>query len=350
MSAWMCPAPLLQLRWGLRHFSAAACVAWFLASAGCGYIGGVQPPLANIPTEPTGLAVLQRGATLYANFKIPELTTEQMPIRGDLELDLRAGIPPNPWNVAQWTESARKIAPSATSKGIATYQFPAREWIGKEVTVAARVIAANGKPSVWSNVVTIPVAPPLPAPSDLNAEATAKGVRLTWRTTSPPPPAGAHFRILRRSEDSPDFAEIGTSTASEFLDASAEFDKPYTYLVQAFEDIGDHREAQSDLSPPRSITPKDVFAPAAPAHLSATPSASTIELSWDANMEPDLSGYRIYRSVNGGAFEKIAEVTDIPAYSDRGVQTGRAYRYAVTAFDKSGNESQRSNVVEAAIP
>lgn len=328
----------------------AVCAASLVIFTACGYIGGVQPPLANIPTEPTGLAVLQRGSTLYASFKLPELTTEQMPIRGDLELDLRAGAPPNPWNLPQWTESARKIVPAAVSKGVASYHFPALQWIGKEVTVAARVVGANGKPSVWSNVVTIPVVSPLAAPSDLNAQATAKGVSLTWRTTAQPPPPGEHFRILRRSEGSPEFAEIGTSAAPEFLDSTAEFDKPYSYLVQAVEDIGDHREAQSDLSAERSITPKDVFAPAAPTHLSATPSASTIELSWDANTEPDLAGYRIYRSVNGGAFEKIADVTDIPAYSDRAVQTGRTYRYAVTAFDKSGNESQRSNVVEAGLP
>lgn len=316
----------------------------FLILAGCGYIGGVQPPLANIPADPTDLAVLQRGAALYAHFKLPDLTTEQMPTRGDLTLDLRAGVAPNPWSWEGWSETAHKIAPGNVTNGVASFQFPAREWIGKEVTVAARVIGANGKPSGWSNLVTLPVVTPLPVPSDLKAEPTANGVRLTWRGE------GGHFRILRRTEDSPDYAVVGTSTAPDYLDSTAEFGKAYTYIVQSFQDLGQNRETQSDLSSERTITPRDVFPPATPTHLSASPSASTIELSWDADSEPDLAGYRVYRSENAGQFVKIAEVTDIPAYSDRAVQSGKAYRYAVTAFDKNGNESPRSNVVEAAIP
>lgn len=304
----------------------------------------MQPPLANIPGNPTGLVVLQRGATLYARFKLPDLTTEQMPIRGDLQLDLRAGLQPNPWNWTEWADRARKFSPEAVDKGIAQYQFPSRDFTGKEVAVAARVIGSNGKVSGWSNLATVPVVAPLAAPADLNAQNTAKGVRLTWRGAS-----GQHFRILRRSESSPDFAEAGTSDRPEFVDSTVEFNKPYAYMVQAFQDLGDHREAQSDLSPERAITPKDVFPPAAPARLTATTSASTVELSWDANTEPDLAGYRVYRSVNGAPFEKIGDVNEIPAYSDRAVQPGKTYRYAVTAVDKSGNESERSAVAEAAI-
>ena len=117
--------------------------------------------------------------------------------------------------------------------------------------------------------------------------------------------------------------------------------------MQAFTDLGNHREAQSDLSAEQTLTPMDNFPPAAPADLRATASANSVELSWEANAEPDLAAYRVYRSVNGGAFEKIADVNDIPAYSDKAVQSGKTYRYVVTAVDKSGNESARSAVAEA---
>ena len=37
----------------------------------------------------------------------------------------------------------------------------------------------------------------------------------------------------------------------------------------------------------------------------------------------------------------------IPSYSDHQVEHGKTYRYAVSAIDKSGNESARSGPVEA---
>jgi hypothetical protein len=314
-----------------------------LGFAGCGYIGGVQPPLANIPGDPAELAALQRGATIYVHFKLPTMTTEMRPVKGDLELDLRAGITPDPWNLAQWVDGAHKFLPQEVKDGVAEYQVPSLAWTGKEITIAARVIGTNGKASNWSRGAALPVVAPLAAPTDLTAESTAKGVRLAWRAPE------RHFRVLRRSQGSADFAELGTSTTPEFLDAAAEFGKEYEYLVQAFEDLGDHREAQSDLTAERSITPKDVFPPAAPAGLRATAAANSIELSWDANLEPDLASYRVYRSVNGGAFEKIAEVSDIPTYSDKAVEAGKTYRYVVTAVDKSGNPSERSAVAEATL-
>ena len=50
------------------------------------------------------------------------------------------------------------------------------------------------------------------------------------------------------------------------------------------------------------VTPRDVFPPAAPVGLEAaivpaTPQgAAYVELSWAISPEPDLAGYRVYRS------------------------------------------------------
>jgi fibronectin type 3 domain-containing protein len=41
---------------------------------------------------------------------------------------------------------------------------------------------------------------------------------------------------------------------------------------------------------------------------------------------------------------------EAPAASDRGIETGRRYRYAVTAVDQKGNESARSAAVEVVAP
>ncbi len=74
---------------------------------------------------------------------------------------------------------------------------------------------------------------------------------------------------------------------------------------------------------------------------------NSIELAWDPNTEPDLSGYRIYRSAAGGPFEKLADVQPVPSYSDKSAKKDTAYRYQISAMDRAGNESPRSAPADA---
>ena len=135
----------------------------------------------------------------------------------------------------------------------------------------------------------------------------------------------------------------------EWLDTQAEFGKPYSYMVQTIAHHDD-KIAESDLSEPVTLTPVDTFPPAAPAGLHASAAPNSIELNWDRNTEPDLNGYRIYRATADGPFEKLADLSAIPSYSDRAVESGKTYRYAITALDRSGNESPRSPVLEVVLP
>ena len=84
--------------------------------------------------------------------------------------------------------------------------------------------------------------------------------------------------------------------------------------------------------------------PACPTGLTATKGSgnSTINLTWTANSEPDISGYNIYRTVKGGTFSKIATNVSGTSYSDTTCsQTNKnCYDYYITALDLSGNESQ----------
>ena len=112
--------------------------------------------------------------------------------------------------------------------------------------------------------------------------------------------------------------------------------------------LGQNREAQSELSAVAEITPEDRFPPATPTGLRAAASPNSVELSWDANTETDLAGYRLYRSVPGGPIEKIADLA-VPAYSDHKVEHEKTYHYEVSAVDRVGNESPHSAPVEVAL-
>jgi len=100
-------------------------------------------------------------------------------------------------------------------------------------------------------------------------------------------------------------------------------------------------------TPTPTATPD--YPPAPPQNLRAAGGDGQISLGWDANTEPDLDGYRIYRSTtSGGDFALIATVGPAtPRYLSGDVDNGVTYYYLVTAFDLGGDESDPSNEVGA---
>ena len=312
-------------------------------TAGCAYIGDVQPPLANVPAAIQNLTATQRGGSILVQFPVPARTTEDMPIKPPLTLDLRIGTSGVPFDAAEWAAHARRIQDGKIENGVARYEIPSAEWTGKDAIVAARAVGANGKESDWSNYAIVDVVPPPEKPRDLTATATPAGVHLAWRAR------GDLFRVLRRTGGETAFAPAATVLQNEWTDPQTDFGKRYSYRVVTVVKLGSGKEAESEPSDEVGITPQEVFPPAAPAGLRASAAPNSIELVWDANAEPFLAGYRVYRST-GGNFEKVADVGLVPSYSDRGVEHGKTYRYRVTAVSKSDRESPASAVVEASLP
>ncbi|MGW1624590.1 PA14 domain-containing protein [Streptomyces sp. NPDC002172] len=99
---------------------------------------------------------------------------------------------------------------------------------------------------------------------------------------------------------------------------------------------------------PRTSAGVDKVKPLAPTGASADyiPDGETAyaELTWSANKEMDLAGYRVYRRLKGsGSWTRVAATT--PARRTAGDQpppTGQSYYYEVRAYDKAGNESAGS--------
>jgi hypothetical protein len=51
--------------------------------------------------------------------------------------------------------------------------------------------------------------------------------------------------------------------------------------------------------------------------------------------------------VDNGPFDKYATLIEAPTFSDSKIESGKRYRYTVSAVDLTGNESARSAIVEA---
>jgi predicted phage tail protein len=305
--------------------ASAALAALALLQTSCGNVGEPLYPSLNIPARITDLSVIERGSALVVNFTIPSLTTDGVAVKNLRSTELAVG--------------EKQITVDKTEPGAVTTQVPVDGLAGKDHTVRVRLINARGHASEWSNSVTLNVVAPLATPSQPTPDLVLEGVKLTWSA-----PGETHFRIFRRAEKEPAAAQIAESDGSEYVDTKTEHNKSYEYRVQ-----GVSGTAESEISPAASILTKDIFPPAVPAGLSASPGIDTVELAWDRNTETDFRGYRVYRSVDGGPFERIADTVESPNFSDKNIQSGKRYRYTVSAVNQAGNESKPCAPVEITI-
>jgi fibronectin type 3 domain-containing protein len=306
-----------------------------LFGSNCGYVGEPLPPALHIPQRVADLSAIERGSQIHVQFTLPTHTTESLDIRTPVRIELRIGPAGQPFDPASWEAGAKIFTDIPADQSTVKYDLPAAEWIGKDVVIAVRVFGSNGRTAGLSNLVTLSVVPPLAVPEHLQAADVREGVRLTWQGEAP------HYRIYRRVGEEPKAQAIGETERAEYNDTATDYGTPYHYFVEGFRAGGDIH-LLSDLPAEVTITTRDTYAPPVPAGVVAVPSVGSIELMWDRSTASDLAGYRVYRAQGNGQFEKLADTREAPSYSDHAVESGKTYRYVITAFDKVGNESEKS--------
>jgi fibronectin type 3 domain-containing protein len=225
--------------------------------------------------------------------------------------------------------------------GQVTAEIPVSDWVGGEVFIAVKITGDNSRSLGWSNFAVLQVVAPVPVPASLKAGNVPAGVQLSWQS------GAASHRILRAKGDEPP-EQVATTPQSPWVDPGAVPGVEYRYRVQAVNPAGD-KEAESLISDAVVIMARDVAPPATPVAVRAIAGLGTIEIAWDANREADIAGYRLFRSA-GGDWTRVGGDLNAPAFTDRDVQSGKAYRYTVAAFDANGNESGRSAPVEITAP
>jgi hypothetical protein len=310
--------------------------AFLTLLTGCGYIGPIQPPVLDIPQRVTDLRAGEFGDKIVSDFTIPALTTEGLVLKSVRSVEIFAGVAPNPFSDAAYLATAKRYPVPASGPGPLTREIPIAEWIGKTVMLRVRATGPKGKTSDWSNFVSLTIDPALAQPADLKAENLPTGIGVTWNGS-----AGAHYHVYRATgAESP--ALLDSVNDPHYLDTTVEFGASYRYFVEAFEGTFQH----SDTAGTQPVVRADLFPPSVPAGLTAEPGTNSIELSWERNTDAGFQGYNIYRSVDGGAFEKIASLIVAPAYSDRMVEAGKRYRYQISSMGTNGLESARSAAQE----
>jgi hypothetical protein len=295
------------------------------------------------------LVAVQRGDKIEVSFRTPARTTDNLSIKKFSEIDLRIGPALVPFDFATWAETAKSftiVPPPAGDpfdpKPIPmSASIPLEGFLGKTVAVAVRTtIKGEDNYSAWSNRIVLEVAAPLNPPTDLRLAASADGVVLNWQASQ----GAKGYRILRQAPTDKNIVEMGNTDQPPYVDKTSQFDVEYSYQV-----IATNGSAESLPSAAAKITPVDTFPPSVPTGLTALAGPTSIEVSWRRSPEADVAGYFVYRSVDGGNYEKQGDIVTLPAFSDPKVEHGKTYRYQISSVDKKNNESAKSVATEVAF-
>jgi hypothetical protein len=316
--------------------------------AGCGYTGDPMPPALHIPEKINDLAGLQRGDRVVVAYTPSLLSTDKLLLREFQSVELRAGvIPEGEFQIEAWLRGSRRIEDVPLKAERTEVEFPVTGFAGQSVLVAVRAFGPTGRPSDWSNFLTLRIVEPPQTPAGLRAESHPRGAVLRWEGGQAP--EGATWRVFRQTAEEKVPRLTAVARDPEWVDTAAEEGMEYVYSVQMVVPSGSG-EAESGMSSVARLKPEDSFPPSAPKALEAITGVSSIELTWERSPDPDTAGYLIYRALDDAGFSRLGPQTADPSYSDSAIEPGKAYRYAVAAVDRKGNVSVRSEPISITAP
>src|SRR5258708_3482118 len=357
----------------------------FLMAGGCGAPGEPVPPAPLVPVAIKDLAAHQAGDGAQLAFTLPanSVTGDRLSEPPAVEI-LPGSVKPDGSADAKsfravYTIPGALVENYRAADGRIIFTDPiapeeTKAHPGEAVAYAIRTRASQKRASADSNVVSLRVFP-VPAPiTSVQARVTESAVELTWPvpvgTAGEPLSAITSYRIYRSEIHSSSTASspsaqdlppgkseshaalLASSETNSYRDSSVVFDHSYVYIVRAAIQV-EGNELESSDSQPVTVTPRDIFPPAAPQGLVAAllpgpaPGTVLVDLSWSINLETDLAGYRVYRSEQEGTRGQLLtpDLLPTPAVRDTSVQPGHRYWYTVTAVDRTGHESAPSAAV-----
>lgn len=263
-------------------------------------------------------------------------------------LSVRAEIPQNIIATAAMPELAR-----ALGRAYVDEQAP----LGEQVSYRIEIVSDTDRPTgrVIEGSALLRPEKPL-APSDVHAEHEGRRITLNWRYPTPGdrPETINTIRFRTFSRDlttgfEADVTDVVLVRTRDDRDFSKIFQVPalnreYEFRVEAV-DISGRRSGEG--ASVRLLVTDNV----APDIISGVQSRLTADyeslITWPVSPAIDLAGYHVYMSM--GDDEEYTRLTDelLPPLQTVFLHAdpipGMQYRYAVTAVDESGNESELSN-------
>ncbi len=199
----------------------------------------------------------------------------------------------------------------------------------------------NSNFSNEANATVLDFIPP-EKPTGLWIETVSTGNELTLHWTANTDVDLQGYSIFR-CIDNITFQWITNVTAgnTSYNDTGLTDGVTYYYKILAFDEV-------PNLSPFSNVVsgvPQDTAPPSVPTGLTVTTlmEVGKLRLDWIPPPEPDLIGYRIFRSnTSGGPYELIADNWTLTTYHDSGLESETVYYYIVQAYDEIPNDSTNS--------
>ena len=318
---------------------------------GCGSVGPPLPPLLNIPERSDDLSARQTTEGVVLEWTWPALTTEGMPLRNlsefavhGLEIGRPSQVPPrerferNSTLVASLEDA--DLEPFGPGEKVRLI-FPAQPLLGKTFAFGVRGSSRRGRRSGFSELVIIQVVEPPGLPGAPVVTVGQDAIAIKWQAAE----RASAYRVFRGTESGGPFDEIGRTRETTLHDPNFRWRQRYYYRVRSF-----GQSATGEVEGPDSsivdVFTQDTFPPRPPLELRTVVTQRSVELSWQPNPEEDFAGYRVWRTeASGEAVALNDELLESPTYSDQAIERGQSYRYALSAVDHDGNESERSEAV-----
>jgi len=350
-------------RWG----ATALAVAVLTATMSCGIKAPPRPPVIRVADPTRDLAVFQQGGQALLSWSYPSSTTAGDPLHDLESMELwRATLlkveAPPPGEKPRDRNLNRQLLLSNGEK-IADLDRPALdaatrgsklEWVDdlavwrrdhpsdepQMLWYAVRSVCCRGRESGLSNIARlVPEAPPAP-PTDLELEAEADGIRLTWIPNEELP------ILVERSQDGEDWRSItGKPLATgEWLDRSAQQDRGWNYRLRSVRPRGDGPRVIGEPGSAIGLFYPDIYPPPAPSDLVCLPEGTRVRLRWRSLAEAE--SYHVYRGPDGRELTILATDLRVAQFEDDAPPPGTS-EYGVTAIDAAGNESEASTCTAA---
>jgi uncharacterized protein len=193
---------------------------------------------------------------------------------------------------------------------------------------------------------------PLP-PTDLQLTCSGYRVKLVWEQEPENDLRGFNIYRNRVGGDST-VAKVNSKLLDpnirNYEDAVPDLNIVYAYAVEAVD-----KQGNVSISQAKMVQVYDTLAPAVPRGLQAVADTGVVRLSWSANKEPDLAGYKIYRGLAGAKPDQFILLTPTAytgtTYLDTLPKQARnTFAYRITAADTVFNESGKSAESQARMP
>jgi hypothetical protein len=354
-------------------------IAVLLASVavGCGKRRPPQPPIERVQQRTELLSGAQRGNQVILSWPAPLRNAPDSSVQSIRRIDVYrlAEKPEAPLPLTEEEFSAR-----STLVGSVTYDeirnagdnvsyVDRLELAGQPTRLryAISYVNAAGQHAAFSNFLLIEPAARVAQPPTLvstGVEIAEAGITISWQ----PPSANIDgstpvnllgYNVYRENESQTEFGQTPLNTAlitgTQYLDKAIKFGENYRYVVRSVSLGTEGAQVESLNSDTVSVSPRDVFAPSAPAELSIVAAPGRISIFFPANPESDIAGYNVYRSTDpnlpkdGWTKLNPALLTRTTFQDDR-VEAQRRYYYYITATDLVGNVSPPSEVVSETVP